>query len=198
MNLRLNTSPSEGNLKEIEKWLVFEDKHLLVEFYCNWNVIKDSFNKKRLFTFHYDENVIGFVTYREVEIHVEIDIFEIESNQRHKGLGHYFYTQIENYFKSLNFVSFKLFCAQRESEKFWRKQHFIQFPQVIYSESDLTFYKPFIKIAIPNENLNDDNVLELWNREPYLVRPNNKPNWSWNINEDGSLESSIFFPCHYN
>lgn len=114
-----------------------------------------------------------------------------------KDSGIFFYTQVENHFKSLNFLSFKLFCAPRESEKFWRKQHFIQFPQVIYSESDLTFYKPFIKTAKPNQNINDENVLELWNREPYLVTPNNKPNWSWNIDENGSPENTIFFPCHY-
>lgn len=62
----------------------------MIGFYCNWNVIKDSFKKKRMFTFHYDENAIGFVTYREVEKHVEIDIFEIESNYRHKGFGYFF------------------------------------------------------------------------------------------------------------
>lgn len=129
---------------------------------------------------------------------MKIDIFEIEPSYRQQHLGRFFYTEIENYFKDKGFSAIQLFCSPRESEKFWRKLDFIQFPEVIFSESDLTFYKPLIKTLSPNNKGNFDSVLELWNKEPYQVKEKDMPNWTWGVNEKGDLENPILFPCSYN
>lgn len=189
----LITSPTKVDLGIIKKWLIDEDKILNQGFYCNWNIIEYAFNRGELFTFSFEKEIIGFSVFSEVDKHLKIDIFEIEPSYRQQHLGRFFYTEIENYFKNKGFSAIQLFCSPRESEKFWRKLDFIQFPEVIFSESDLTFYKPLIKTLSPNNKDNFDSVLELWNKEPYQVKEKDMPNWTWGVNEKGELENPIFF-----
>src|SRR5690606_39480172 len=52
----------------------------------------------------------------------------------------------------------------------------------LYSDPELTYYKPLIKI---NELTFEDceNKLELWNLEPYQIKEQ-KAKWKWNINDN--------------
>lgn len=154
-DIKINLSPSESDLKIIEKWLIEEDKKYKSGFYCNWNIIEKSFRSNELISLKCNENLIGFMIWSKGEIYIEIDIIEIQRGYRKKGFGKIFFEKIEEVFKGKNALAIKLFCEPKESEHFWKKMGFIKFPTRGYSESDLTYYKPLIDALESTENPND-------------------------------------------
>lgn len=192
--MNLNTNPSFNQLREIKLWLVEEDQELNQGFYCNWNIIENSFNHNRLFTFEVDEKTVGFISWTKYSSpYVSIDIMEVHPNFRKRGMGRAFYLEVEEYFKSQQFKAIKLFCSPRESEKFWRRMKFIKYPNTGYSEQELSYYKPLIRISIPT-NKKISNKIELWDMEPYRVEGND-PKWIWEVQEN---QKPILHPCNPN
>ncbi|SFD70810.1 GNAT family N-acetyltransferase [Thermophagus xiamenensis] len=195
---KINLEPSESDLKEIENWLLDESKKYDDGFYCNWNIIERSYHKNEVISFELNEKIIGFVVWSQREIYTEIDILEIHPEFRRKGLGKIFYDKIEKSFKERGSLAIKLFCEPKESEKFWRKMGFIQFPIRGYSESKLTFYKPLIDSCKPTDKSNDLNKIELWDVEPYQANKK-EPRWIWEIKmENNKLIYPIIQPCNVN
>jgi len=194
----LNLFPSESDLSEIKDWLIEEDSRYNEGFYCNWNIIEKSFHRGEVISFKLNKKIIGFVAWSRGNIYVDIDIMEIHYDYRKNGLGRIFLKKIENIFREKGYLAIELFCEPRESEHFWKKMGFIKFPERGYSESDLTFYKPLIEVFETTEILNNNNILELWDVEPYLSHKK-KPRWIWNIEiKDGKLLKPIIQPCNVN
>jgi GNAT superfamily N-acetyltransferase len=197
LDFQLNISPTKSDLKEVEKWLIEEDKTSGNGFYCNWAIIEKAFRNKEFITLNHNDLPIGFLVWSEREIYAEIDIMEIKPKNRNSGIGKYFFNQIAEFFKQKGFLAIKLFCAPIESEKFWKKMDFIKFPDRGYSESELTYYKPLIEIQQTTKN-NSDNKIELWNVEPYQIK-NHEPKWTWEINSNlDKLLLPIIQPCNCN
>jgi hypothetical protein len=195
---KINFSPSKNDLKKIEDWLIQEREKYDDGFYCNWNIIENSFERNELISLKLNDVPIGFVVWRQCDIFIEIDIMEIHYDYRKKGLGKIFFGMISESFKDKGVLAIKLFCEPRESEHFWRKMGFIKFPNRGYSESDLTFYKPLIEVCAMTETPNKLNKIELWDVEPYQLK-NNSPRWSWDISTDnGILDKPIIHPCNVN
>lgn len=196
--MKLNVTPTRFDLEKIEEWLIEEERELNEGFYCNWKTIEKAFNNDELITLKLKEQPIGFLVWSKGEIYAEIDILEIKPNHQQKGIGKAFFEQISDYFKQKGFLVIKLFCSPRESEKFWKKMGFIKFPVTGYSESDLTYFKPLIRIQSTSENPKTDNTVELWDVEPYQ-KNNNQPKWTWNIElENDKLKLPILQPCNCN
>lgn len=194
--LSLNLNPTESDLKVIKEWLSTENKKYKEGFYCNWNIIERAFNLNRLISFVISDKTIGFLVYFPNEIHIEIDIFEIQREYRGNGYGKLFYEQASEAFKNQNYKAVKLFCKPVESEHFWRSLGFIRFPERGYSESELTFYKPLISFTEPTNKPSNSNKLELWDVEPFQ-KDRILPRWSWNI-ENSKLAKPIIHPCNVN
>jgi GNAT superfamily N-acetyltransferase len=193
----IKLNPTENDIEEIKNWLKDEDAKFNEGFYCNWNIIWDSFLRKQLICCSINDTPVGFLVWSKGEIYIEIDIMEIRPEYRKKGIGHYFIEKISVHFKDLGFKALKLFCEPRESESFWEKEGFIQFPQRGYSESDLTFYKSLIETLHTCKN-NSLNRIELWNFEPHEIL-NNSPLWQWNIEGfTGKMKLPILHPCNIN
>lgn len=193
MNIVLN--PNSDQLEEMKKWLIEEDLTSNDGFYCNWNIIQNSFDKQNLIILEKNNKSIGFVCWNTFgEPYAIIDIMEIHPKFRKQGFGEAFYKKIEEFFKSKRFKVIKLHCSPPSSEAFWQKMEFQKFPKRGYSESELTYYKPLIKTNIPT--LDDvQNKLELWDMEPYQVNEEKKARWRWEI---GNNKRPILHPCNPN
>lgn len=61
-NYQISFSPTNKQLDEIEGWLKAERQKTGEGFYCNWNVIKHSFEKNRLLTISLNNKTVGFAT----------------------------------------------------------------------------------------------------------------------------------------
>ena len=196
--IQINITPTQSDLAKIEEWLIDEERELNEGFYCNWNIIKKTFNSGELITLNLKEKPIGFLVWSKGEIYAEIDILEIKPDYRKNGIGKVFFEQISDYFKQKGFLVIKLFCSPRESEKFWKKMGFIKFPDRGYSESDLTYFKPLIKTQSTSANQKTENKIELWDVEPYQ-KNSSQPKWTWNVElSDDKLEFPIIQACNCN
>jgi GNAT superfamily N-acetyltransferase len=194
---KVNFLPSKRVLNKIEKWLIEENKKFGEGFLCNWNLIERSFVEKNFISLEINGDPIGFVTWNQEDIYIDIYLMEIHPDFRKKGLGKIYFEKIVDSFKNRGFLAIKLFCEPRESEFFWKKMGFIKFPNRGYAEHDLTYYKPLIDVCEPKEISNDLNKIELWDAEPHLK--NTSPRWTWDINvENDILEKPIFHPCNVN
>ena len=206
MNFKIHTSPTEEELEQIKNWLISEKNTEGHSFICNWETAINRYRNKesKLFSFNIGNKVVGFVSYTEFKSEkcktIEIDYFVIEQSYRNNGIGKAFYSKLDQKFRKLGFIVAKLFCMPQESENFWRKMGYIEFPREFYSETvtykihELSYYKPLIDIQFPNENIDDENVLKLWAKRPENVNENDDANWVWQINESGDLEKPIIFP----
>ena len=195
---KIDFSPSKIDLKKIEDWLIQERKIYDDGFYCNWNIIKNSFERNGLISLKLNETPIGFVVWRQYDFFIEIDIMEIHYDYRRKGLGRIFFETISEAYKAKGVLAIELFCEPRVSEHFWRKMGFIQFPIRGYSESDLTFYKPLIEVCETTETPNELNKIELWDVEPYQSKKKT-PRWCWDVKtQEGKLVNPIIQACNMN
>jgi len=195
---QINILPTQLNLKKIEEWLIEEEKNYNEGFYCNWTIIAKAFKNGALITFDFDEMPIGFLVWSRGEIHAEIDVLEIKPDFRNKGIGEFFFKQFSDYLKKNKFLVIKLFCAPKESKKFWKKMGFIKFPHRGFSEAELTYFKPLINIQRKSKNRQRGHLIEIWNVEPHL-KNNFSPKWTWNIKLNNDvLILPIIHPCNSN
>ena len=195
---QINKTPTQFDLNEIEKWLIEEDKTFDEGFYCNWSIIEKAFSKKEFVTLNFKDRPIGFLVWSSGDIYAEIDILEIKPEHRKRGVGKVFFEMISEYFKQKGFLVIKLFCSPRESEKFWKKMGFMKFPDRGYSESDLTYFKPLIKVQTTSRDGHTKNKLELWDVDPFQKKKN-LPKWTWNVDIiDNKLKLPIIHPCNCN
>lgn len=196
--LKINSKPSKTDLSAIEKWLQRELEETGEGFYVNWNVIEKAFYDNNLITLNYQNSSIGFVTFYESDIHIEIGIFVIEPNHRGKGMGKIFYEKIAEYFKLENYLALKLFCSPPDSEVFWKRMGFIEYPDIGYGKHRLTYYKPLIKTQKLSTNKNQNNKLELWDCEPHQIK-DTQPTWTWDLDIDNNSPTlPIIQPCNDN
>ena len=193
--MKLNTNPTSKHLAEIKSWLLQERKNFNEGFYCNWNIIENSFNKNELFVLEFEKMIVGFISWTDhYGKYVDIDIMEIDPKFRSKGLGSILYNKTEEFFRDNNYLVIKLFCSPESSELFWQKMKFIKFPLRGYSESELTYYKPLINVKELSHDRFLTNKIELWDIEPYQIKEQ-ESKWTWEISQDNC---PILHPCNPN
>ena len=60
-------------LKQIEKWLLEEYNNSDSGFYCNWKIIKKSFDQNRIFFLLSNNQTVGFLCWTDWDKVVRID-----------------------------------------------------------------------------------------------------------------------------
>ncbi|WP_319228903.1 GNAT family N-acetyltransferase [Draconibacterium orientale] len=193
-DLKINSNPTKSDFLELENWLIDEYNKFDEGFYCNWNIIKDSYKDNEVITLSLNDKIIGFVAWSQDQKVIHINIMEIHPDYRSKGFGERFFEKLELTFKERGYIAFELFCDPRESEHFWRKIGFIKFPDGAWKDSDLTFYKPLIKILTPSETSEKKHKIELWNVPQHESRQH-PPKWIWAA-DDEVLKKPILQPCN--
>ena len=193
--MKLNTNPTSKQLAEIKSWLVEEKKNFNEGFYCNWNIIQNSFNENKLFVLELDNSSIGFITWADHgEQYIDINLVEIHPNFRNQGFGKILYSKTEKFFRECNYLAVKLFCRPESSETFWKKMGFTKFSEKIESEEELTYYKPLINTKELSVGKFLANKIELWDVEPYELKEQ-EPKWTWEIYNNNY---PILQPCNPN
>ncbi|MCX2679857.1 hypothetical protein OOZ15_07910 [Galbibacter sp. EGI 63066] len=91
----------------------------------------------------------------------------------------------------------QLFCSPENSEPFWRRIGFLNFPGIPY-QSTINMYKTLVDTLNASKEESTKSVIKLWNCEPYQAR-GVEPKWIWNLSflEDGeTLTKPIIFPVY--
>jgi len=192
LDLNINFNPSDSELTQIEQFLLKEKREFNEGFYCNWPLIKEAYEKKRIISFHCNNECIGFVEWRDGDFVIDIDRFVIRREFRKQGLGKYFFEKIFEFFRKKKAKVIGLDCEPHESQWFWKKMGFIQFPAAEFWK-ELTFYKNLIEVQETTDNPSSLNKVELWNLEPSRIRTQ-KPKWCWDLDMSGK---PIIQPCNH-
>lgn len=193
----IDVNPNEQDMQEVLVWLKEEMDNYGSSFYHNRNVIEDALERNNLIVFNHNGKSIGMaVWYGYDAIQVNIDIFVIHPSYRKKGFGEFYYKEISDFFRSRNFKIAKLFCSPEESESFWIKMGFIEYPDC-KTNDPLIYYQVLVDTA---SIVNDGEIekIELWDVEPCSSEEIN-PRWTWYIRRyDGVLLNPVIQPCNYN
>lgn len=196
--LKLELIPNEKHIAEIENWLIDEWNKSNSGFYCNWNIISKKFAEKNVSVIAENDYAIGFVVYRIYEFHAVIDIAEIKPTERKKGVARKLINGTLEFFKKKGVLVAELYCSPENSESFWKRIGFENFPNLSH-ETKLNMFKPLVETLIPTENVKTDTTISLWNCEPYLA-DRVKAKWIWDLDftiDDETLSRPIIFPVSY-
>lgn len=195
-NVQINTTPTQLDLNQIERWFIEEYNEFDNEFYSNWHLIKKAFENKQLASLEYLNYPIGFVTFKEInegDIYIKEDYFVIERKYRGKGIGEIFVEKIADFYLQKGALAI-IGHSENNSLEFWEKTGFIRY-DTGYNNTRLDIYKPLINIASPTKNSNSKNRLELWDVGSHL-KDRFEPKWVWDIETiNNKLQLPIVHPC---
>ncbi len=202
----VNFSPTDKQVDEIEKWLIAERQKTGDGFYCNWNIIKSSFDKNELATISFNNNTIGFATWRLLtDKTARIEITEVKPTHRKKGIGKKLTTQLLNFLKNKGICVVDLQCSPDTSEPVWKRLGFAEFPDPpenynFNSDDNKKLYSILTEHLQTSSVQSADETIELWNDEPYTTNENTPPTYIWNlefIDRTRKLSKPIIHPAHY-
>lgn len=202
---KINFSPTDKEISEIEKWLIDEDNKSGEGFYCNWNIITSSHRDKRLVSISHRNKAIGFATfYHSSDKTVKIEIAEVKPTYRKKGVGKKLVDELLKDFKEKGFLLVHLQCSPETSEPIWKRLDFIDFPDPPENynfsiSADKQLFRILTDYLEPNNLVETGDKIELWNDEPYMTR-NILPKYTWNIDfikDTRKLRKPIIHPGHY-
>ncbi|WP_017257824.1 GNAT family N-acetyltransferase [Pedobacter arcticus] len=193
-------------MDEIEDWLIEERDKTGEGFYCNWNVIKSSYNKNELVIITYKNKTIGFITWSLLtDKTARIEIAEVKPTYRKKGFGKNLLTALLKFLKSKGINVVELRCSPKTSEPIWKSLGFIEFPDPPKNYNfDSLQSKKLYTILRDHCQISDitlaDETIELWNEEPHTIDENTQATYLWNIEFiEGTkkLTKPIIHPAHY-
>ncbi len=193
--LKTNFNPSEEHLNNIKKWLIEEWNKTNSGFYCNWNIIKHGFARNNVIVITKNDFVIGFIVYRAYDFQAIIDITEIKPTERKKGIARRLINDTLDYFKQKGLLVCHLHCSPENSESFWKRIGFENFPDLPHN-STINMFKPLIETLKPTEKAESDTNISLWNCEPYQAN-GEKAKWNWDLSfveDNETLTKPIIFP----
>jgi predicted GNAT family acetyltransferase len=193
--LKSSLKPTEKHLNQIKNWLIEEWNKTNNGFYCNWEMIEKSFDEKRLSVLTYNDNAVGFVVYKICKLVAVIEITEIKPSERKKGYAKKLIIATLEYFKSKKILVVHLFCSPENSEPFWRKIGFLNYPDIL-NYYRINMYITLIDTLEFSKIKNGKSEIKLWNLRPGLVK-GKQPNWVWSLSfldDNKTLSKPIIFP----
>jgi hypothetical protein len=203
---KVTFSPSDKHVKEIEKWLKAERKNTGNGFYCNWEIIKSSFDKNELVTISLNNHTVGFATWLlTTNKTARIEIFEIKAKLRNKGIGKKLLFELLNCLEDKDVYVVDLQCAPSSSELFWKHLGFLEFPDTpesykFNSGGNKKLYKILIEHLQISSKKGINETIELWNNEQYTQNDHTPSTYFWNIvfkDETRKLTKPIIHPAHH-
>ncbi len=196
MNLNVLCSPTLQHLNEIRKWLQKEDRLSNEGFFCQMDIIENSFQKNKLIVITKDDVAIGFLTFYYSDYIVNIEIAEVKPSERKKGIGKLLLQGSFNRFIEDGVFVAQLFCAPASSEKIWKRMGFNNFPNGIIREPRIYLYKILVETTELYKQENVAELIELWDSEDYGNEI--PPMWRWEIvrqEKSNKLVKPIIHPC---
>ncbi len=196
MNLKVLFEPTLQHLNEIKKWLQKEDRSSNEGFFCQMDIIENSFQKNRLIVVTKDDVAVGFLTFYYSDYIVNIEIAEVKPSERKKGISKLLLQgSFDRFVKDGVFVA-QLFCAPASSEKIWKRMGFINFTNGIIREPRIYLYKILVETTELYKQENVAELIELWDSEDYGNEI--PPMWRWEIvrqEKSNKLVKPIIHPC---
>lgn len=193
--VKTNLNPSENHLANIETWLADEWIKTKNGFYCHWEIITEAFAEKRLSVITDNDCAIGFVIYRIDEFRADIKIAEIKPTERNKGVAKALIYGTLEHFRQENVLITTLYCSPKNSEAFWKRIGFKNYPKLI-DDSQIYMFKPLVECSKPKAKSVTDCNISLWDCFPNQKEKTNAK-WIWDLiflSDEKTLLKPIILP----
>lgn len=197
--LKLNFNPNQKHLTEIENWLMDEWNKTNSGFYYDWDSISTAFVENNLCVITENDYAIGFAVFRIYELISVIDLTEVKPSERKKGVAKKLIDETLVYFKQKGVLVTELYYSPKNTESFWRKMGFENFPQMP-QDTKLNMFKPLVETLQATEKAKTHTTISLWDCEPYQAE-GMKAKWIWDLTfktDNETLEKPIIFPVSNN
>lgn len=198
MAIEVVFQPTKIHRGQLKTWLQAEDEANGDGFYCNWRIIENSFERSELFCVLADDKAVGFLAWSMWNKYVELAIAEIHPAMRGAGLGRRLMGTSFAELANRGALVADLTCLPPTSEVIWRRMGFQDIPGPLQdADSGVELYRTLTTAAAANVKLRTDEILELWDCEPWEAK-DKPPAWTWElIRKAGStqLVHPIIFPC---
>lgn len=187
MNVETIYQPSNIQFESIKEYLETE------KINGNLPSVIGSFERNELIVLFIGKELIGFSAYEFDYPVSKINVLGIVKEYRSKGLGEKLANTTLKEIQKKKGEVVELFCSPANSESFWKKVGFKNFPKT--KDSRIIMYKILVETLLPNQINDNEEIIELWDVEPQQA-DRNEPKWSWRINSS-ELKKPIIQPADY-
>lgn len=187
-------------LNEVKDWLLKEHRPGSKGFHNNIHNIENSFNLNLMSCLTFENQTIGFATWRLQDRIAYIDIFKIHPAFNKRGFGKHLFEELTSSFISQGVYVIELKFISEESKAFWTKMGFQKFKGNDFpSVTDKHLYKVIVKSQPHIFGVLSNSYIEIWDN---TCMSSNKPSLiAYDLKfENGSSEKlalPIVTPCNY-
>lgn len=127
--MNLVTHPTKEHMAQLLEWLEAEDKETGEGFFCNWNIIYETYEKDRLLVVEQSSQAIALLSWWEYSTSAGINILTVKPNHRRKGIGRFLAGSFLEATMSKDVSMVKIQCQPTSSELFWLSLGFYEDPE---------------------------------------------------------------------
>lgn len=203
----MNTSqfvakPTRQDQAGIKAWLEEERLKEGHSFICNWGVIEESFCDSRAFCLRVNGQAVGFVVWENVvrDKVAELLIAAVNPENRRRGYGGELARQTLNLFQQRGIRAVLVECMPPQSEGFWRRHGFVDFPKEYYPGQRANGIRLFRSLADgvqPVSTMSSFVRMQLWHKSIHDVKELDAAGTEiqLEINENGDFINDLAIPA---
>lgn len=201
-NIEFVKTPTNHDLNVIRAWLEDEERTEGQSFICNWRVIEALFNNSMAFCLRINCEAVALITWQDRVDHrvVELVVAAVKLGLRRQGHGGELVRETLSSLQQKGVLAVVAECTPAESEEFWRKHCFVDFPHeyctggnrsgVELFRSLVSYGRPFL----PGSSLVE---MELWHKSIHGVQADDIANTKiqLQINKNGNFVDELAIPA---
>lgn len=196
-------APTRNDLAKIRSWLEEERINEGHSFICNWSAIQSSFDENMAFCLRLNNEVVAFIIWQDGvgSRVVELLITAVKPDFRRQGYGEELVKRALGSLRDRGVMAAVIECCPLESEGFWRRQGFIDFPSnnyTAYGTRGVWLFRPLANKGQPMLLPSPSFVrMELWHKNIHDVQEGEVANTEINLQANGNdeLEGELAVPA---
>lgn len=199
--MKIVFEPKAKYLKQLEKWLFDEKNKGLSKTYYNF-LHQDFTTNNFAGLINENDQAIGYIKYNFYGMYSSIDNAIIKNDYQNKGFGKLLLEKLTELLLERGTLVLKLYCEPHSSKDIWVKLGFLGFKEIeqhkyLNSKNFIHpwLYKPIVEVLKPTSKQTIFKKIELWTKEDYKVKEDEKPNYIWDVSK---YELPVIYPVDDN
>jgi ribosomal protein S18 acetylase RimI-like enzyme len=195
-------TPTRNDLAETRSWLEEEKLNEGQSFICNWSVIQSSFDSNMAFCLRINSEVVAFVIWQDGVGGrvVELLVAAVKPDFRRQGYGGELVGRALGSLRDRGVMAAVVEFYPLQSEGFWRRQGFMDFPSknyTTYGTKGVWLFRPLANCEQPMLPCSSFVRMELWHKNIHDVQEGEVASTEINLqaNRNDELESELAVPA---
>lgn len=189
----------QRHFAEVKDWLLIEHRTESNSFHNKIDNIEHAYNLNQMSCLTFENQTIGFATWRTQDNIAFIDLFEINPSFRNRSLGRQFFEKLASFFVNRGIYVIELKFISDESEEFWTKVGFQRFKGNNFpSVTPTSLYKVIVESQPLISDAASDSYIEIWDNHNISV--GESPFTTYDLNFENGSSGKLVLPivtaCH--